>query len=883
MVRTRGARQSAEDSELAAPPAALSAVASAQSGKPDVPPQPELSVPADTDNDTIGSRLRKRRRTGSSTSEINASGNKRPNLCHASPAEAKKADSPERKRKLDNPKGNGEPSGSNGTVNGHSKASPQPTPRAPFQPSGQPQIEQIISLDTNVVNDNAIANSVETPPLSKPDYSAIIAEIVEHGVNVDRRYAQEYKDGDEEAVDTDSWQPGDASIHLKVQSLPILDNLSTQILNTLAKSTYQEICVIVTQPESGPGQAYATLKSLFDHTKKVYSIHENFLSATELRLTEQKHIDIIRKANLATFVSSVFGGQDVGFFYLDDHFLETFVPDGSRLLKSQGGLFLELKTQAYISAMTNKETNSNREDLLNTLFPKDIERRLLERRPGARSLAPSEADFVNRVRSRREHLLSEPDTDEAIQRLSEKYIWEDFLRDLCQYVSKNFDSIGVQAHARKPLKTRPSIYSSSEVRSQIQEAKQDRPERSEQSVSPEKQNGQIVQEDEPKQGVQEGLSVPTGDLSPGQPSFDINIDDIAEKAARAAEVALQKIHVAPNSQQNYQQQRDAQAFQTMNTSPTPQPQQNTPYADPNAIPYHTQSAPTQVLYERARQAATAKSSPTNRRAGVPSQRRPWTTEEENALMAGLDRVKGPHWSQILAMFGPGGTINESLKDRNQVQLKDKARNLKLFFLKSGIEVPYYLQFVTGELKTRAPAQAAKNEARERAKVQGSEDKAHIEGIMALAGSSQGGSETNGDSTMFVNRTSPTYAQNVAQSLQAATAAANAGAAFSGRATANLPAAYNYPAYTAAPMGSPFQSTTSMTANGLPNTPTHFGSGAMPSESPHMPPSAPMSASAAAVDSAERELSAALSAATAAATASSQTTTPKIETGNGHSS
>lgn len=154
------------------------------------------------------------------------------------------------------------------------------------------------------------------------------------------------------------------------------------------------------------------------------------------------------------------------------------------------------------------------------------------------------------------------------------------------------------------------------------------------------------------------------------------------------------------------------------------------------VPHYSQSAPTQQLYERARMAATAKASPTSRRAGLPSQRRPWTSEEESALMAGLDRVKGPHWSQILGMFGPGGSINESLKDRNQVQLKDKARNLKLFFLKSGIEVPYYLKFVTGELKTRAPAQAAKNEARERERKQGEEDKAHVEGIegmMALAG------------------------------------------------------------------------------------------------------------------------------------------------------
>ena len=158
--------------------------------------------------------------------------------------------------------------------------------------------------------------------------------------------------------------------------------------------------------------------------------------------------------------------------------------------------------------------------------------------------------------------------------------------------------------------------------------------------------------------------------------------------------------------------------------PPSMPQHHQGYADQNGIPYPTQTAPTQVLYERARMAATAKASPSNRRGGTPSQRRPWSTEEENALMAGLDVVKGPHWSQILAMFGPGGTRNETLKDRNQVQLKDKARNLKLFFLKSGIEVPYYLQFVTGELKTRAPAQAAKHE--ERKRTGASEDRGTID-------------------------------------------------------------------------------------------------------------------------------------------------------------
>jgi hypothetical protein len=100
-------------------------------------------------------------------------------------------------------------------------------------------------------------------------------------------------------------------------------------------------------------------------------------------------------------------------------------------------------------------------------------------------------------------------------------------------------------------------------------------------------------------------------------------------------------------------------------------------------------------------------------------------------MAGLDRVKGPHWSQILALYGEKGTINNILEDRNQVQLKDKARNLKLFFLKSRIEVPYYLQSVTGELKTRAPSQAARKEAEEKAASEKLDEQAHFNGIMAL--------------------------------------------------------------------------------------------------------------------------------------------------------
>jgi protein TBF1 len=105
-------------------------------------------------------------------------------------------------------------------------------------------------------------------------------------------------------------------------------------------------------------------------------------------------------------------------------------------------------------------------------------------------------------------------------------------------------------------------------------------------------------------------------------------------------------------------------------------------------------------------------------------------------MTGLDMVKGPHWSQILSLFGANGSISDILKERTQVQLKDKARNLKLFFLKTNSEMPYYLSNVTGELKTRAPSTAARKEAEEKARMNSEEEQARIQGIMTLAGGLQ---------------------------------------------------------------------------------------------------------------------------------------------------
>jgi len=473
---------------------------------------------------------------------------------------------------------------------------------------------------------------------------------------------------------------------------------------TLGKGPYTETLNIVTQPDSDQGRAYNIIKALFDQTKKAYTT-EAFLSADELKFEASDQRSTIRKVNLATFVSSVFGSQEVGFFHLNEHFLDTFVPDGGRLLKSQGSLYLDLKTQAYISAMSTNERS--KDEILEDLFPANMGEVLLSRRGGGKQLTPSEQDFVNRLAHRRNHLLQ----ISGDVNLSDKYAWQEFLKDVSGYVSKNhetivalpvghlklhFTAVGIDCTQAK--RTRKRTMSHGEPRSDVMGT----PIHHEYSQS-------LL----PLSGHHE---------SPAPPS--------AEDGAVAAVLRAHSVrNVPPHTSTGAMVQTAGEiALEDELFGPNTSYMGAPPLAQP---PVPQQSQPTQVLYERARLAATSKCSSNARRSGLPSQRRPWTTEEENALMAGLDRVKGPHWSQILAMFGPGGTVSEALKDRNQVQLKDKARNLKLFFLKSGIEVPYYLQFVTGELKTRAPGQAAKNAAKKAVEASAEEDAAHVAAVTVL--------------------------------------------------------------------------------------------------------------------------------------------------------
>lgn len=231
----------------------------------------------------------------------------------------------------------------------------------------------------------------------------------------------------------------DASLHLKLQSLAVLDSLATQIILSLAKPSLAEIEKLSSNiGDDEDRQAYHTRKNLFDQTRKVYSRDSPFIDAVAIQLFTPSQQEIIRKANRATFISSLLESHDVSFFDLNEFFLEVFVPAGQRLLKWQGAIYLELKTQVYISSLLNSDGEVG--SLLDELFPIDLEEKIIARHPDAPHLVPSEQDFVERARARKQYLQQEP-SHNVLQTLPRKYAWQDFLKEFAAAINKNVESL----------------------------------------------------------------------------------------------------------------------------------------------------------------------------------------------------------------------------------------------------------------------------------------------------------------------------------------------------------------------------------------------------------------------------------------------------------
>jgi hypothetical protein len=210
-----------------------------------------------------------------------------------------------------------------------------------------------------------------------------------------------------------------------------------QILTLLSKGTYQDALQITAQ-QNEHSQTYSTIKSIFEQARRIYTLEDPFILADDLSFQDSESRKVIRKANLATFVAIAFGGSEGGFYHLNEYFIETIVPDGGKLLKQQGKLFLDLKTQAYISAVSKSNQSRPREEILEDIFPLDLAQKIALRR-SSKTLTNLENEFLSRAQSRRQHLSQV--SNEAIATLSQKYVWEEFLRDLSTYLNRNFQEL----------------------------------------------------------------------------------------------------------------------------------------------------------------------------------------------------------------------------------------------------------------------------------------------------------------------------------------------------------------------------------------------------------------------------------------------------------
>jgi hypothetical protein len=203
---------------------------------------------------------------------------------------------------------------------------------------------------------------------------------------------------------------------------------STQILATIAQGPYTEVIRIVTETDSGLGQAYLTLIELFDKTiKDIYSLSDKtediysppedyLLSADELNIREEKDREVIRITNLAAWVSSALGRNTLSFFDLNDHFLECFTPENSPLDKETGDLFLSLKRQMYLAALSHDERTKTREEIIDELISEEALRELLTNRHSDTELSSSEHQFLATANKVRESLLDAPDDYDSIRK-----------------------------------------------------------------------------------------------------------------------------------------------------------------------------------------------------------------------------------------------------------------------------------------------------------------------------------------------------------------------------------------------------------------------------------------------------------------------------------
>lgn len=453
-----------------------------------------------------------------------------------------------------------------------------------------------------------------------------------------------------------------SKLRLTLSSLGLLDNVSTQLLRLLVlNSSSLQVIAILADPmafmNSGETEVFQTLLKLFKQIRTIYAGISPLITVHDvapglwfphspppllLKGHEAYIVTAIRKANILIFLLTILGCFNYGFEFLQESFLDilcpntTFAADGSvdpngKFLKTQAILYLDLKTQAFISALKDHLDDSDeipgvkQQELLGTIFDSEMAEKLVQRRTGmvignsSEMVLPSERDFIERCVRRRETLSQYV----SYKKLTRDYDWGHFVKELLDYCHKNMGLIvwGRKGRNKSPLST----FDESEFDPQVL-------------------------------------------YSSG--------NSVAEESPAGASLNMTSVNNSPGP--------------IANSSSTDQPYESDATGgskDQYAASIATAAVTASVQHPIPSSTMVKKLKP----------KRNWTKEEEDTLIEGLKDV-GPSWSKILDLYGPGGKLSEALKNRSQVQLKDKARNWKLAYLKTGRRLPDYLVKVTGTIE-----------------------------------------------------------------------------------------------------------------------------------------------------------------------------------------
>lgn len=320
----------------------------------------------------------------------------------------------------------------------------------------------------------------------------------------------------EDCVKTEPEDPPHSVAKTRKDNLSNLASLSDQVLTALASLTYLEALQLQHDQTSAGARQFKQIRSLFDPIRQLYSTPTPFLSPEELGLTDPAQIEILRKANQATYLSSVFTGE-IGLRDMDQNFLNVFIPPDGHLSEAQGSIYIELKTQAFITAW---RTGAPLMPVVEELFPSDMQEKIVKSRTGSELPLASEKSFLERLATRRDVLLAHTSSG-TLNQLQTVFTYLDLGREVSAYLAHTFGPLAKRTAdnpATNPPESRNSSFLSLTKQTQNQ---------SSQSIS--------------TTGLGHSANSNTSTIAQSFGSTPIpnNDDLVAQMAQRATEIAMQ--------------------------------------------------------------------------------------------------------------------------------------------------------------------------------------------------------------------------------------------------------------------------------------------------------------------------------------------------------